>query len=71
MKKNARRPLALYVLETARSGNKAVLNELSDPEIRAFRASVDKYIVQLSDSGVTFGAEEIFFVRIACATAQE
>jgi condensin complex subunit 3 len=59
------------VLETARSGDKAVLNELSDPEIRAFRASVDKHMVQLSDSGVTFGAEEIFFARIACATAQE
>jgi condensin complex subunit 3 len=59
------------VLETARSGDKAVLNELSDPEIRAFRASVDKHMVQLSDSGVTFSAEEIFFARIACATAQE
>ena len=59
------------VLETARSGDKLALNELSDPEIRAFRSSVDKELIELSGPGVTFSAEQIFFARKACEAAQE
>jgi hypothetical protein len=59
------------VLESARSGERALFNELSDPEIRAFQTCINEHLVKLSDSGATFEAEELFFARIACATAQE
>lgn len=59
------------VLATAREDEFGALDELSDPEIRAFRASVEKNLIQLSDSSVEFDAEEIFFARVACETVQK
>lgn len=61
------------VLEVARSRDCALLNDLSDPEIRAFQAgiSIEKSVTQAIESGATLDAEQLFFARIACVTAQE
>jgi condensin complex subunit 3 len=59
------------ILEAARSDESIALVELSDPEIRAFRASVDKSLIELDQSDLTCEAEQLFFSRVACRTALE
>lgn len=59
------------VLEAARSGDRSAIDELSDPEIRSFLSNTQLSMIQLNSSDVVFDEYQIFFTRIACATAKE
>lgn len=61
------------VLDVARSGDWALIDELSEPEIRAFQSSITpkKSIAEIIASGTSGNTEELFFARLACTTAQE
>ena len=61
------------ILDVARSGDWTLLDELSEPEIRAFQASItlDKSIEAIISSESTDYTEEVYFARIVSTTAQE
>ena len=55
------------VLEAARSEDNELLEELSDPEIRAFKSGIEKATVSLqSSSEGNTGPEQLFFLKARC-----
>ncbi len=58
------------ILETGRSSEHFAIQDLSDAEIQSFCINIDKSMVQLNDANVVFDECELFFTRVACATAQ-
>ncbi|KAL3924237.1 MAG: hypothetical protein SGILL_001167 [Bacillariaceae sp.] len=59
------------ILQTVRSGDHSPMQELSDPEIRSFCASMEKSMIQLKDANVVFDEYQLFYTRVACSTAKE
>lgn len=61
------------ILTAARSGDSTLLENLSDPEIRAFQAStsLQKRVEESIESYASWDPEHLFFTRIAYVTAQQ
>ena len=59
------------VLDLARSNDRSLIKELSDPELRSFISGTQRSLVQLKDSSVEFDEHQLFFTRVACATAKD
>jgi condensin complex subunit 3 len=57
------------VLEAARTDS--ALQELSDPEIRAFREGIATSTIQIRTADQALDAETVFFSRVACTSAVE
>eukprot|EP00536_Pseudo-nitzschia_multiseries_P012519 jgi/Psemu1/260684/estExt_Genewise1Plus.C_4820028 len=63
------------VVNTARTSgsarSNAILQELSEPEIRSFCSNLERSMIKLRDSSVTFDEYQLFYTRVACSSAKE
>ena len=59
------------IMEAAHSSDSDLLDELSDPEIRAFRSGIEKAAVPVKNSDDNLEPECLFFLRIRCKTVLE
>lgn len=59
------------VLDMARSDDRSLIKELSDPELRSFISSTQQSLIQLKDSSVEFDECQLFFTRVSCSTAKD
>lgn len=56
------------IMEIAHSSDSDLLDELSDPEIRAYRSGIESAAIPLKNSDDSLEPEGLFFLRIRCKT---
>ena len=54
------------IMEAARSNDSDLLDELSDPEIRAYRSGIETAAVSIENAEDNLEPEKLFFLRIRC-----
>ena len=59
------------VLKIARTKDNAILQELSDPEVRSLCHNIDKSMIRLQDPNIVFDEFQLFYTRVACSAAKE
>ena len=59
------------IMDAAREDSSSVLDDLSDPEIRAYKSGIQNAAAPLKDDGEELQPEQLFFLRARCKNVLE